>query len=397
MAERDRQPIKVFVGSPNDMEEHRAEVERAIALLNRMKSFPEQLEYHDWKTSVPPGAGRPQAQINEVLLTCDIFVAIFGGRLGSSTGEAAAGTVEEYTVALERRKREKRPDMLVYFQQPPGPRSLREAEDMRAVFQFKEDIEQKRREVLTGNLAKPHELFGLAQLHLHQTIERWKTGADREADPDDQEKPRDDEQPRGDERQRDDDADPGSDLIGLRLKLEAKLAWLAKHLLSGDETPTFATIGSLEHDGYLPTQSARRCARLLALDPELVRAEAPEAAAVADDVSNFRATVFDRYVRRLLERKGWVLEEFPQGDGHRPDFLAIKDGRRFRVAPRLATTRDSPIRNRTVARLERSRGEGPEVQRRIVVIPDVSSSPPTDADADPQVVKLEHLVASLGA
>src|SRR5205814_7032471 len=61
--------------------------------------------------------------------------------------------------------------------------------------------------------------------------------------------------------------DEGIDLVRLRLKLEAKFAWITKHLLAGPDTPTFATIGSLQYDGYLPPDQAQRLARLVSHDP----------------------------------------------------------------------------------------------------------------------------------
>jgi hypothetical protein len=95
---------------------------------------------------------------------------------------------------------------------------------------------------------------------------------------------------------------PGIDLIDVRLKLEAKLTWLAKHLLAGPDAPTFF------------------------------------ARAADQDVANVRATVLDGLVRKTLADGGWTIEDFAQDAGHRPDFIAAKDTRRFRVTPRFVTT-----------------------------------------------------------
>src|SRR6185312_11358566 len=84
-------------------------------------------------------------------------------------------------------------------------------------------------------------------------------------------------------------ADRATDLVDLRLLLDAKMTWLAKHLLGGPDTPTFVTVGSLAYDNYLPEDQARRAARLLAFDPGLVDAHDPAelqsfARAVAEDI-----------------------------------------------------------------------------------------------------------------
>lgn len=100
------------------------------------------------------------------------------------------------------------------------------------------------------------------------------------------------------------------DLLTLRLKLEAKMAYIAKCLL-GDEDEgrtTFVTVGSLHYDGLLTDQEAHTATRVLtfrdedlATIPARVRTEFLRAADQV--VTNLRAAVFFGVVRRTLERK----------------------------------------------------------------------------------------------
>lgn len=51
--------------------------------------------------------------------------------------------------------------------------------------------------------------------------------------------------------------------------------------------------------------------------------------------TRFGSMVWDRYVRRELKRTGWLVLDFAQAPGHRPDFLAHWNGKWVLVAPRV--------------------------------------------------------------
>lgn len=80
----------------------------------------------NWRTHAYPETGkRPQALINRQFADrADIVLAIFWRRLGSPTGKAASGTVEEIERAIRRGKK-----VMVYFSQRVGP--MAEAPDER--------------------------------------------------------------------------------------------------------------------------------------------------------------------------------------------------------------------------------------------------------------------------
>jgi hypothetical protein len=75
-----------------------------------------------WEThSSPELSGRPQKLINDrVLEKCDLLVGIFWTRLGTPTGTAASGTVEE----IERHLNANKPVMVYFSTAPVAPQSI---------------------------------------------------------------------------------------------------------------------------------------------------------------------------------------------------------------------------------------------------------------------------------
>ncbi len=90
---------KILIASPADIEEERKVLPDVIKYWNTVNSehYGVILEPVLWETHATPEMGnRPQAIINKQLLKkCDILIGIFWTRLGTPTGEAASGTVEE--------------------------------------------------------------------------------------------------------------------------------------------------------------------------------------------------------------------------------------------------------------------------------------------------------------
>src|SRR5215217_949238 len=88
-----------MLASPGDVGDEREIIRQVIHEWNAVH-FPREkavLMPIGWEThSSPELGGRPQGMINERLLKhCDLLVGILSTRLGTPTGEAASGTVEE--------------------------------------------------------------------------------------------------------------------------------------------------------------------------------------------------------------------------------------------------------------------------------------------------------------
>jgi hypothetical protein len=113
------QLFRVLLAAPDDVIEEYGLVADAISDWNVQQgdSAKARLELMNWRTHAHPAAGkRPQALLNKQLADrADVVLAIFWRRLGSPTGKAPSGTVEEIERAQRRRMK-----VMVYFCQRQG-------------------------------------------------------------------------------------------------------------------------------------------------------------------------------------------------------------------------------------------------------------------------------------
>jgi hypothetical protein len=145
-----RRVLKVFVSSPGDVPEARAEVIRQVEQLN---SDPEiaagfLLEILKWEESAPPLVGRaPQAIVNGYTGragAADIVICVFGRRFGTEVilggRHYPSGTYYEFHAAEQahRRNRAGKPVILLYrmLRERPPQESLEEAEQAAKVEEF---------------------------------------------------------------------------------------------------------------------------------------------------------------------------------------------------------------------------------------------------------------------
>src|SRR5687768_7296530 len=93
------QVLRVMIASPSDLSEERLAATEAINEWNAQHSAAERtiLLPVKWETHAIPRAGaRPQEVINQQLVqSADILLGLFWTKLGTSTGVAESGTVEE--------------------------------------------------------------------------------------------------------------------------------------------------------------------------------------------------------------------------------------------------------------------------------------------------------------
>ena len=112
---------RVMIGSPSDLTYERQVATDAINDWNAQHAAAEGavLLPVRWETHATPQAGiRPQEAINRQLVdACDMFVGMFWTRLGTSTGVAPSGTVEE----IDRFVAQGKPAMLYFSGRPAAP------------------------------------------------------------------------------------------------------------------------------------------------------------------------------------------------------------------------------------------------------------------------------------
>ena len=116
--------LRVLIASPSDMPEERNAAADTVHEWNAQHSttasvalLPVRWETHAW-----PRAGmRPQEAINRQLVhDCDLLIGMFWTKIGSRTGDADSGTVEEVEQFVAAGK----PTLLYFSRRPIDPNSI---------------------------------------------------------------------------------------------------------------------------------------------------------------------------------------------------------------------------------------------------------------------------------
>lgn len=116
--------IPVMIASPGDVAEERDIIRAIIHDWNDVNASASKvvLSPVGWETHSSPELGaRPQELINSRLLKeCDLLVGVFWTRLGTPTGKAKSGTVEE----IEEHVGAGKPAMIYFSSKPVAPQSM---------------------------------------------------------------------------------------------------------------------------------------------------------------------------------------------------------------------------------------------------------------------------------
>lgn len=134
--------IKVMIASPSDVAKERQLIREVIHEWNAVNAEDRKIVLMPvgWETHSSPDMGdRPQAIINKQLLkSSDLLVAVFWTRLGSPTGVAASGTVEEINEHLASGK-----PAMIYFSAAPVRMDSIALEQYEKLSAFKEDLRSR--------------------------------------------------------------------------------------------------------------------------------------------------------------------------------------------------------------------------------------------------------------
>lgn len=131
--------VQILIASPGDVVQERQAAEGAIARWNAMHARDSGVTLLPvrWETHAYPQMGaRPQEIVSkQIVRQSDVLVAIFWTRLGTPTGKAESGTVEEIREFINAGK----PVLLYFASRPVAPDSV-DAQQLAAVREFKQDI-----------------------------------------------------------------------------------------------------------------------------------------------------------------------------------------------------------------------------------------------------------------
>lgn len=135
----DAKVIRILIASPSDVGEERETIPELINEWNAVNSLSTKIVLMPvmWEShSAPLLGGRPQSIINEQLVKdCDILIGVFWTRIGTNTGVAISGTVEEIEQFVESEK----PVMLYFSQTPIEPDKI-DIEQFKTLKGFKEKM-----------------------------------------------------------------------------------------------------------------------------------------------------------------------------------------------------------------------------------------------------------------
>lgn len=147
------QVFRVLIASPSDVDEEREIAVRTIQEWNDLNSAERQIVLLPlrWETHSSPEYGkRPQEIINrQVVDHCDLVVGIFWTRIGSPTGIAESGTIEE----IDRVAKNGKPVMLYFSRAKQDPENI----DLKQLERLREFKKNTYPQALVENYAGPIE------------------------------------------------------------------------------------------------------------------------------------------------------------------------------------------------------------------------------------------------
>lgn len=146
--------LRVLIASPSDLAEERDAATQAINEWNALHAAAESVVLLPirWETHATPRAGvRPQQAINEQLVqSADMVVGLFWTKLGTNTGVAESGTVEEIDQFVEAGK----PALLYFSSRPVDPARI----DVKQHKKLKAFKDATYKTALVGGFSSPAQL-----------------------------------------------------------------------------------------------------------------------------------------------------------------------------------------------------------------------------------------------
>ena len=129
--------VKIFIGSPRDLNPERRLFRDAIEKVDAIKAKNQcfLLEAVGWEDTLL-GRGRPQKKINADLRQCDLVIMLLWKRWGTATGKYSSGFEEEYKVARSKKKQ-----IFFYFKSIPEDMLADQGEQLQQVTAFRKKIE----------------------------------------------------------------------------------------------------------------------------------------------------------------------------------------------------------------------------------------------------------------
>jgi hypothetical protein len=163
--------LSVFVASPSDTSAERNCLAGVVDELNHGLALDHDyvLELVKWETHAWPARGVDvQDVINRQINTPDIFILILWKRIGTPSGRAKSGTIEEFERAYDAAKAGQNIDFLTYFKRTPYYPEAEDIDQIRQVLEFRGRIQNLG--MLTWDFVDTSEFRDNVRKHLTQVV-----------------------------------------------------------------------------------------------------------------------------------------------------------------------------------------------------------------------------------
>lgn len=147
--EKNKRKITVFIASPGDLSAERKQFRDAIRQLNAGFADGANVEFEDlgWEDTLATTGPRNQSVINAEIDRCDVFILVMHRRWGQKAPDAkpySSYTEEEFHRALERWRKEKNPEIFVFFKRIDAEQEADAGPQLQKVLAFKQELEETR-------------------------------------------------------------------------------------------------------------------------------------------------------------------------------------------------------------------------------------------------------------
>jgi len=178
--------LKVFLSSPSDVVEERELLNQVIQDINGLwgDEFGIVLQLVMWETHTYPDVGTdPQSVINrQIGDDYDVFVGIMWTRLGTPTGRALSGTVEEFERAYRRYlETSAQISIMFYFREPPTSSDPEDLEQYARIEEFRRSISERGVFYRAYSMAEDFRRF--VSLDLIRQVQSWRSSGVLDIEP----------------------------------------------------------------------------------------------------------------------------------------------------------------------------------------------------------------------
>ena len=144
-----KRQISVFIASPGDLSHERRQFRDAIHQLNVGFGDGADIEFEPlgWEDTLASTGRRNQGVINEEIDRSDVFILAMHRRWGQSSPDAkpySSYTEEEFHRALERWKKEEKPEIFVFFKRVDAESEADPGPQLKRVMDFRKQLEETR-------------------------------------------------------------------------------------------------------------------------------------------------------------------------------------------------------------------------------------------------------------